>query len=226
MTVGDDAFAGTGAPARGVGATRRDPVNPLDQEARALVRRLAASRIGALGTLDPASGYPAVSRVTVLVPATGPDSSATRDADAEDAAKTAGNVAAENAGGDAGNVAARDAAPVILVSDLSHHTKALRADPRCSLLLGEPGPKGDPLTHPRVTLHSDAARVERGSPAHARLREAWLAAHPKAGLYVDFSDFAFWRLTPVRASLNGGFGKAYELTAAEWAAAVRGRPAD
>jgi heme iron utilization protein len=29
---------------------------------------------------------------------------------------------------------------------------------------------------------------------------------------VDFGDFAFFRLTVERASLNGGFGKAYALT--------------
>ena len=34
--------------------------------------------------------------------------------------------------------------PFLLVSRLSGHTKHLLADPRCSLLVGEPG-KGDPL---------------------------------------------------------------------------------
>ncbi|RVB28703.1 HugZ family protein, partial [Mesorhizobium sp. M7A.F.Ca.CA.004.05.1.1] len=54
-----------------------------------------------------------------------------------------------------------DGAPLILVSMLSAHTGALLADPRCSLLLGEPG-KGDPLAHPRLTLICQAARLERG----------------------------------------------------------------
>ena len=44
-----------------------------------------------------------------------------------------------------------DGAPLILVSMLSAHTPAILADPRCSLLVGEPG-KGDPLAHPRLTL--------------------------------------------------------------------------
>ena len=165
---------------RAVSAPKRDPINPTDEAALDLVRRLAGERIAVLGTLDPQTGFPAVSRVTVLVE---------------------GGV------------------PVVLVSDLSHHTKALRADPRCSLLLGEPGPKGDPLTHPRVTLFAHTARVERNTPEHMPLRDAWLAAHPKAALYIDFGDFAFWRLDPVRADLNGGFGKAYALTRKEWMAA-------
>lgn len=103
-----------------------------------------------------------------------------------------------------------DGTPVILTSTLSGHTTALRADPSCSLLVGEPG-KGDPLAHPRVSLFCSAIRVERGSDAHSRLRRRYLARHPKAELYVDFGDFAFFRLKLLRASLNGGFGKAFEL---------------
>ncbi|MTI45462.1 hypothetical protein JM93_01141 [Roseibium hamelinense] len=103
-----------------------------------------------------------------------------------------------------------DGAPVILTSTLSGHTSAIMADPRCSLLCGEPG-KGDPLAHPRVTLFTKAQRIERGTETHARLRRRYLARHPKAELYVDFGDFSFFKLDIGRASLNGGFGKAFEL---------------
>jgi putative heme iron utilization protein len=103
-----------------------------------------------------------------------------------------------------------DGTPVILVSGLSTHTKALLSDARCSLLAGEPG-KGDPLAHPRVTVQSDAQPVERDSPAHDRIRQRFLDRHPKAELYIDFPDFCFFRLAPVAASLNGGFGRAYSL---------------
>jgi putative heme iron utilization protein len=103
-----------------------------------------------------------------------------------------------------------DGAAVILVSNLSAHTGALLADPRASLLTGEPA-KGDPLAHPRLTLQCLAESVERDSPAHARLRGRFLARHPKSQLYIDFPDFRFFRLVPERASLNGGFGRAYHL---------------
>lgn len=103
-----------------------------------------------------------------------------------------------------------DGAAVILVSNLSAHTTALLADPRASLLTGEPA-KGDPLAHPRLTLQCLAESVERDSPVHARLRGRFLARHPKSQLYIDFPDFRFFRLTPERASLNGGFGRAYHL---------------
>lgn len=100
---------------------------------------------------------------------------------------------------------------VSLASELSFHSKALAADPRASILLGEPG-KGDPLAHPRITLIGRMARIDRSSRERDRLRGPWLAQHPKAELYVDFADFHFFRLEMERAHLNGGFGKAYVLT--------------
>lgn len=110
---------------------------------------------------------------------------------------------------------APDGAPLTLISDLSAHTRALRADPRASLLVGEPGPKGDPLTHPRLTLQARAAFVDRAGPDHAGLRHAYLDQNPKARLYIDFADFTLVRLDIAEAHLNGGFGKAYRLTAAD-----------
>lgn len=107
-----------------------------------------------------------------------------------------------------------DGAPVILVSGLSVHTDALMRDPRASLLFGEPG-KGDPLAHPRITVRTSAERLPREAPGHARLRARFIARHPKAALYADFPDFAFFRMVPVSASLNGGFGKAFALEASD-----------
>ncbi|AZO51286.1 MAG: DUF2470 domain-containing protein [Mesorhizobium sp.] len=107
-----------------------------------------------------------------------------------------------------------DGAPLILVSMLSAHTGALLADPRCSLLVGEPG-KGDPLAHPRTTLVCRARRLERGSAEHMRAERRYLNRNPKAKLYVGLGDFSIFRLEPERASLNGGFGKAYLLDRAD-----------
>ncbi len=106
-----------------------------------------------------------------------------------------------------------DGAPIFLISRLSTHFANLEADPRSSLLIGEPG-KGDPLAHPRITLVGTAEPLPPG-PERDYLKQRYLRRHPKAGLYVDFPDFAFWRLTPSRASLNGGFGRAYALTGSD-----------
>lgn len=163
--------------ARETTAKKKDPLLPVDDDARRLARDLLRqARHGALATLDPADGTPL----------------ATRTALATD----------------------MDGAPVFLTSTLSAHTQALLADARCSLLLGEPG-KGDPLAHPRLTVSGSARRIAGDDPARARLKRRYLARHPKAELYVDFADFSFWRLEITRASLNGGFGRAYAMTPAD-----------
>lgn len=103
-----------------------------------------------------------------------------------------------------------DGTPIILISELAGHTPALRADPRCSLLLGEAG-KGDPLAHARITIACRAQRLERGGADHERAAQRFLNRNPKAKLYADLGDFAYFRLEPTGASLNGGFGRAYRM---------------
>jgi putative heme iron utilization protein len=97
--------------------------------------------------------------------------------------------------------------PVLLMSGLSGHFRNLEADQRCSLLVGEVG-KGDPLAHPRMTLIGRAERIEQGT-GRDLARSRYLMRQPKSALYMDFPDFALWKVTPARVSLNGGFGKAY-----------------
>ena len=105
-----------------------------------------------------------------------------------------------------------DGSPLLLVSRLAAHTGHLVADPRCSLLLS-PGGRGDPLAHPRLTIMGEACRLEGDERTTARDR--FLARHPKAGLYVDFPDFSFWRVALRSGHLNGGFARAASLTALE-----------
>ena len=107
-----------------------------------------------------------------------------------------------------------DGTPLILVSMLAAHTGALLADPRCSLLLGEPG-KGDPLAHPRITLACIARRLDPGSDERGRAERRYLNRNPKAKLNAGLGDFHFFRLETQAASLNGGFVKAYQLSSAD-----------
>jgi putative heme iron utilization protein len=101
-----------------------------------------------------------------------------------------------------------DGTPLIVISALAAHSAALRADPRCSLLIGDAG-KGDPLASARISPVCRAEMLERGSAMAVEARERYLAVHPKAGVYVDLPDFRFFRLEVERASLNGGFGRAF-----------------
>jgi len=104
-----------------------------------------------------------------------------------------------------------DGAPLTLISDLALHTRALRKQPRCSILLASDGEKGDPLTHPRITLSVDA-QFHEGK----ELRESYLAQRPKATLFVDFADFHFVSFKIETADLNAGFGKAYQLSCTDF----------
>lgn len=103
-----------------------------------------------------------------------------------------------------------DGSPLILVSALSAHTAALEADPRCSLLLGEPG-KGDPLAHARLTLKARAEKLDRATAEAVHAPRRYLNRHPKAKLYAEFPDFSYFRLKPESGLLNGGFARAYRL---------------
>jgi hypothetical protein len=52
-------------------------------------------------------------------------------------------------------------------------------------------------------------------------RSRFLARHPEASLYVDFTDFSFYALTVESAHLVAGFGRIVDLTGAEILAAIR-----
>ena len=103
-----------------------------------------------------------------------------------------------------------DGAPLFLMSTLARHTRHLVADPRASLLLAGEPERGDPLNHPRVTLNGRIGRAEE-----PRVRTRYLQRNPKAKLYVDFADFAFFRLAIEGVHFNGGFGRADALTPAD-----------
>ena len=104
-----------------------------------------------------------------------------------------------------------DGSPLLLVSQLSAHTRHLDGDPRCSLLLAETG-AGDPLAHARLTLTGKAVKVTEPQ-ARLAVRARFLAKHPKAELYADFGDFSFWRIGMEQAHLNGGFARAARFPA-------------
>ena len=152
--------------------TKRDPFNPVDDDARALARTLLeTATYAAFAVME--DGHPSVTRIAL---ATTPEG-----------------------------------APLSLVSDLSSHTQALDRNPTCSILVGEPEDRGDPLTHPRITLQATAEFIRHGDAAHPALRAHYLSQRPKAKLYIDFADFRLVRFDITTALLNGGFGKAYRL---------------
>ncbi|MCB1497243.1 MAG: pyridoxamine 5'-phosphate oxidase family protein [Bauldia sp.] len=97
--------------------------------------------------------------------------------------------------------------PVLLLSDLAVHTRNLKRDPRASLLLVAPGgEQGDPLAGSRLTLVGPVVADDE-----PEIRERFLAHHPEARGYADFSDFGFYRMALGGAHLVAGFGRIVDL---------------
>jgi len=104
------------------------------------------------------------------------------------------------------NVAtAIDGAPLLLLSKLALHTKNILADERVSLMLDE-RKEGDPLQGARVMLMGRCAKTDAASAASAYMRR-----HPEAEAFVQFADFAFYRIEIDKTHLVAGFGRIVDL---------------
>jgi putative heme iron utilization protein len=93
--------------------------------------------------------------------------------------------------------------PLVLVSGMAMHTRNLEADARASLLVTQPGREDDPLAAARATLVGEACRL--AAPELSAARARYLERHPEAAVWVDFDDFAFWRLEVAEVYFVGGF---------------------
>ena len=107
--------------------------------------------------------------------------------------------------------------PLLLISTMAMHTQNLQADGRASLLVAQPDWAGDPLAAGRVTLMGQARPV--GVDDRASARAAYLARHDNAKYWVDFDDFAFWRLQVGDVYFVGGFAAMDWVDAAAYARA-------
>jgi putative heme iron utilization protein len=94
--------------------------------------------------------------------------------------------------------------PLFLISNMAMHTQNLKADPRCSLFVGQVAANGDPLGAARATLLGTAVPVPQDDIADAR--EKYLARHENSRYWVDFADFSFFRFQPIDVYYVGGFG--------------------
>jgi len=99
---------------------------------------------------------------------------------------------------------AHDATPLLLISDLSEHARNIAADPRVSLLFDGTAGRADPLTGARATLLGRAERV--ADDQDDRLLARFVARHPGAALYAEFTDFALYRVVVSHVHVVAGFG--------------------
>ncbi len=105
---------------------------------------------------------------------------------------------------------APDFSVLLMLSDLSEHTRHLRHEPRCSVLAAGAAEGVNPQTAPRVTVTGIAETVDDES-----LKARFLAIHPYAALYADFGDFHLWRVRPMGALFVGGFARAVRVRQAD-----------
>jgi putative heme iron utilization protein len=91
---------------------------------------------------------------------------------------------------------------LLLLSQLAEHTKHINQDARASFFLHDYLGLADPLAEPRLSL---IGKVETES--NDAFRQRFLEVHPTAAVYVDFTDFAFYRFTPETLYYIAGFGR-------------------
>ena len=108
--------------------------------------------------------------------------------------------------------------PLFLLSTLAEHTQNLLARPQSSVLVSEPlSLHAQPLALGRVTILGLSSAVPKDE--HAAARETFLAQQPSASYYVDFADFAFYRLEPSALRYVGGFGRMSWVSADDYGVA-------
>jgi heme iron utilization protein len=94
--------------------------------------------------------------------------------------------------------------PIFLISTMAMHTHNLQADRRASLLVIQPDASGDPLGSSRVTLIGNVVPIPELEVAEAR--KLYLARYDNSRYWVDFEDFAFYRMDVLDVYYVGGFG--------------------
>ena len=104
---------------------------------------------------------------------------------------------------------AADGAVLLLLSGLSAHTRQLRDDPRCAVLVSGLPEGVNPQTAPRLCVQGRASVT-----SDTALRGHFLAHHPYAAQYAGFADFTLWRVAPAAAQYVAGFGRAHRLASA------------
>jgi putative heme iron utilization protein len=102
------------------------------------------------------------------------------------------------------------------VSRLAWHTQDMLQDPRVALSIAETDDaRADPFTLMRVSIRGEAVQIQNEDSSFRNLKGAWLARFPEQEINFELADFSFWRITPRDARFIAGFGRIYNLSAAE-----------
>lgn len=108
--------------------------------------------------------------------------------------------------------------PLFLFSALAVHTDNLAEESRASLLVFEEEAMNDPLSAARVNVFGAVHPVPGTDIESAR--SVYLERHPDSAMYIDFGDFAMYRMTITDVYYIGGFGEMGWVTAADYRQAL------
>ncbi len=97
--------------------------------------------------------------------------------------------------------------PILQLAGIAQHTRNLKADPRASLLVQEPGLADDPQKGWRVTVLGRLALIPESEADEALAR--FVERVPAAIDYAKQHDFLLYRLEIERVRYIGGFGRIY-----------------
>ncbi len=98
---------------------------------------------------------------------------------------------------------------IILISELAQHTKNLKADGHCSLLVLAEG--DDVQVAARLTLMSNAKPVAMAEVD--AIAQRYYRYFPQSQDFHNIHDFSFWRLESVKSRFIGGFGRIHWVEA-------------
>jgi putative heme iron utilization protein len=105
---------------------------------------------------------------------------------------------------------------LLLLSELSQHTRNLLADPRASLVVSDPdGGDGDPQLLPRATLIGEARPISSESGDFDAARTLYLSHFPDAEVRFELADFHLFRFVPSAVRYVGGFARAASISPAQ-----------
>ena len=96
-----------------------------------------------------------------------------------------------------------DLSPILLLSDLAAHSRAIAADNRVALLYDGTQGLASPLSGPRLSV---LGRVERLPASGGTGPERYRRRHPDSISFEGFGDFCYYRMLIERVHLIGGFG--------------------
>jgi putative heme iron utilization protein len=106
-------------------------------------------------------------------------------------------------------------------SALAHHTQNIQREARVSLMLSQPDDWGrDPQTLARIAVRGEARALPREGTAYERVRAMYVARFPESEAHFSLGDFALYRVEPVAARFVAGFGRIFNLSAADIMAAI------